>query len=56
MDSEKSKLIIGGITLVRVFIHLVIMQPWDCFNMSKDKFNTEYFFLPLHKAQFFKGN
>jgi len=41
MDPEKSKLIIGGITLVRVLIHMIIMQPWNTFNMSHDKFNIE---------------
>jgi len=41
MNPEKSKLIIGAIVFIRVFVHMVIMQPWDAFSIGKEKFNIE---------------
>jgi len=44
MNPERVKLIIGGIVFIRVFVHIILMQPWDAFSLSKDKFNVEKIF------------
>jgi len=41
MNPQRSKLILGGIVLVRVFIYYFIMRPWEVLKQDKSKFKNE---------------
>jgi len=41
MNSQRCKLILGGVVMIRVFIYYFIMRPWEVLKQDRSKFKSE---------------